>query len=134
MGEEIGLLGGERVRARAPGGVEEIDDCVCGVSKGAAEDAGAVGDEFGAGVDVEDGVDESAGGGEGFEGVELESWVRGRRGRCDGGWDRGLRRGGAVVCADGEVVVVCGDGGGAHEVEELDFELGCEFEDAGYFY
>lgn len=55
--------------------MEEVDDCVCGVGEGAAEDAGAVGNEFGAGVDVEDGVDEGAGGGEGLEGVVLESWV-----------------------------------------------------------
>lgn len=55
--------------------MEEIDDCVCGVGEGAAEDGGAVDDEFGAGVEVEDGVDESAGGGEGFESVELEGWI-----------------------------------------------------------
>lgn len=75
LSEQIGLLGGERVLARTPGGVEEVDDCVGGVGEGAAQDAGAVGDEFGAGVDVEDGVDEGAGGGEGLEGVELEGWV-----------------------------------------------------------
>lgn len=85
LGEEVGLLGGERVRAGTPGGVEEVDDCVGGVGEGAAEDAGAVGDEFGAGVDSEDGLDEEAGSGEGLEGVELESWVRGRGRR----WGRG---------------------------------------------
>ena len=56
--------------------------------------------------------------------------MRGRGGRVWGG-GMGVYDGG--VCVDDEVVVCGGDGGGGHEVEELDFEESCEFEDAGYF-